>query len=409
MSQTLLLEAVQQHALTSKQGLLERLFALWFNGFVYNQIWEDPRIDLKALCLDGDSRVLCIASGGCNVLNYLVDQPESITAVDLNANHVFLTKLKIAALRYLPSYEDFFNFFGHANQEGNAENYYKHIRSHLDHATREFWEGGFVLSKLWRGPRINYFTRNLYNYSRNGYFLRLFHALARAIGCDTSRLLEAESREEQERIYEEAIEPFFETRAIKLLSKFQWVLFGLGIPPQQYEELKRGETANDLLDVYRERVKRLACSFPVEDNYFAWQAFARSYDMKTRRAIPDYLKEENYTLLKQNAHRTDAINASFTDFLESQPRESFNRFVLLDAQDWMTKAQLRELWSQIARVGPVGSRIIFRTAASASPLEKALSPSLLMQFEYERELSQKLFKQDRAGLYGGFHVYSLVR
>ena len=39
-------KAVHHPRLASKRGLLERLFTLWFRGFVYNQIWEDPRVDL---------------------------------------------------------------------------------------------------------------------------------------------------------------------------------------------------------------------------------------------------------------------------------------------------------------------------------------------------------------------------
>ena len=42
-------KAVHHHRLASKRGLLERMFTLWFRGFVYNQIWEDPRVDAEAL------------------------------------------------------------------------------------------------------------------------------------------------------------------------------------------------------------------------------------------------------------------------------------------------------------------------------------------------------------------------
>ena len=43
-----------------------------------------------------------------------------------------------------------------------------------------------------------------------------------------------------------------------------------------------------------ERVERLACDFPLKDNYFAWQAFSRGYDIEGRNAVPPYLREENY-------------------------------------------------------------------------------------------------------------------
>ena len=73
--------AVQTERLSSSQGVLQKMFAVWFDAFVYNQIWEDPRVDIQALKLDENSRVLTISSGGCNALNYLLENPESVTAV----------------------------------------------------------------------------------------------------------------------------------------------------------------------------------------------------------------------------------------------------------------------------------------------------------------------------------------
>lgn len=98
MSQQLVLDGVRNKPVSSKQGILQKLFAVWFDAFVYNQIWEDPRVDLQALELNEDSRILTISSGGCNALNYLAKTPESMTTVDINRHHIYLLNLKIAAL-----------------------------------------------------------------------------------------------------------------------------------------------------------------------------------------------------------------------------------------------------------------------------------------------------------------------
>ena len=58
----LLHTAVHQNRLLSRRGLQERLFTIWFGGFVYNQIWEDPQVDALGLKLRPDSRVLTICS-----------------------------------------------------------------------------------------------------------------------------------------------------------------------------------------------------------------------------------------------------------------------------------------------------------------------------------------------------------
>ena len=397
MSQDLLLEAVQNKPTTSKQGILQKLFAVYFDGLVYNQIWEDPRVDLQALKLDGDSRVLTIASGGCNALNYLTASPESVTAIDLNPHHIYLTNLKIAALRHLPDYPAFFDFFGRADVPANVTNYHKYLAPELDAETRRFWEGK---------NRIGYFAKGFYNYARNGYFLRFFHRFAKTIKCDMNGLTRAKSTAEQEAFFQKNVRPFFDNFVIKTLGKTPITVFGLGIPPQQYEELKK-DAQNGMIELMRERAHRLAVGFPIADNYFAWQAFTRKYDTEKKLALPDYLKEENYDLLKGNGFRVKTVIASIIEHIKEQPAGAFNRFVFLDAQDWMNAEILTDLWTAIATRGGAGTRIIFRTAGSDSPIETALPADLRQKFDYEKQWSQELFKQDRAAIYGGFHLYTL--
>ena len=401
--------AVQNKKLSSKQGLLQKLFAVWFDAFVYNQIWEDPRVDLQALALDRDSRILTISSGGCNALNYLLAGPAMVTAVDLNRHHIYLLNLKLAAIKHLPSYESFFAFFGKGRGENTGSDYLRYLAPHLDRNTRDFWESNTLSGSFLYGDRISFFQNaGLYDHSRNGYFLRFFHWLSRRLGCDIEKVLHAGTVEEQRELYQKHIDPFFDSFLIKTIGKLPVTLFGLGIPPQQYDELKRDlDHGRTVIDIYRDRVRRLACDFPINENYFAWQAFARKYDTVKRIALPEYLKQENYEHLKANADRVRTRVGSATDEIRNNPANTFNRFVFLDAQDWMDADAMTELWSAIADKADKGARIIFRTAGAASPIETNLPDELRSRFVYEKELSQNLFEQDRSSIYGGFHLYVL--
>lgn len=401
--------AVRQKEASKWQSVLQKLFAVWFDAFVYNQIWEDPRVDLQALKLNETSRVLTISSGGCNALNYLIENPEGVTAVDLNRHHIFLLNLKVAALKFLPDFESFFNFFGLGKHARNVENYWKFIAPNLDAPTRRFWEANGFFGKLLYGNRINYFQNGgLYEHSRNGYFLRFFHAFSKFLGCQPDKLLEAETPAEQEKLYQKYINPFFDSFIVKTIAKMPLTLFGLGVPPQQYDELKKDLAAGKtIIDIYRARAHRLACDYPVSENYFAWQAFARRYDYARRRAVPEYLKEENYARLKANAEKLTTKIGSVTEEIKSNPPNAFNRFVFLDAQDWMNPETLTDLWRAIAERGEENSRIIFRTASAFSPVETNLPEDLRRKFYYEKDWSHELFKQDRASIYGGFHLYIL--
>ena len=67
--------AVHHNEALSREGALERLFTYLFSDLVYPQIWEDPVVDMDALCINRTDHVVAIASGGCNVASYLVAQP----------------------------------------------------------------------------------------------------------------------------------------------------------------------------------------------------------------------------------------------------------------------------------------------------------------------------------------------
>ena len=400
MANMLLERAAHQRPAASRRGALERLFTHMFQGFVYNQIWEDPGVDLDALALGPQHRVLTIASGGCNVLNYLAADPKEIIALDLNPNHVALTRLKLAALTHLPDHESFFRFFGEADSDANLKAFDAHVCAGLDLETAVYWN-----KKM--GPlkrrRIEMFARNLYRHGLLGRFIGVLHTVARLHGKNLNDILAARTIGEQRAIFDAEIAPLFESAAIKLLSRSPVSLYALGIPPAQYDALVEG---SDPIAVLRERVERLACDFPIQDNYFAWQAFGRSYDLEGREAVPDYLRASQYQTLKARAGRVCVHHASLCDFLRTQPAQSLHRYVLLDAQDWMNPTQLAELWTEIDRTAAArDARVIFRTAGEDSPLPAALPANLQAPWVYHEWQSRVLHAQDRSSIYGGFHVY----
>lgn len=398
--------AVHRNRRFSRKGALERLFTLWFQGLVYTQIWEDPRVDAKALRLDETSRILTISSAGCNVLNYLVHEPEHILAVDLNTAHMGLTRLKMAALRHLPDHDHFFQFFGVGKGKQNIEAYRRHLQPHLDETTRQFWD-----ARPWSGlrrPRIHAFQDGFYERGVLGRFQGFARLVARLVqGREPEELLDASNEREQRTFFEECVAPFFDHPAVRRIARQPATLYSFGIPLSQYQNLSDAAEAS-IVDLYRERLERLVCGFPLSDNYFAWQAFGRQYDTEHRRALPAYLKANHYGRLRFHLDRVDTRIASLSDALRQQPDNSYDSFVLLDAMDWMESDAIASLWSEIARVGEPGARVVFRTAGPESVVEPALPNELRSRFTYERARSKALHKQDRSAIYGMFHLYVLT-
>ena len=403
MANLLLERAAHQRPLRTRRGAMERLFTTMFQGFVYNQIWEDPSVDLEALQLAPHHRVLTIASGGCNILNYLASAQSQIIALDLNPNHVALTRLKLAALEHLPDHESFFRFFGMGASTANVEAFDECLAARLDPETRAYWQKKIGPAKR---RRIEMFARGLYNHSLLGRFIGVLHVVARLHGKKLGGLLEAKNAREQRAAFDTLIAPLFESAAVKFISKSPLSLYALGIPPAQYDALVSSGNGDASL-VLRERVERLACDFPVQDNYFAWQAFGRSYDLSHREAVPAYLRRENYATLKARLDRVSVHHDSLVDYLKRQPAQSLHRYVLLDAQDWMSAEQLTALWREIDRTADSrDAKVIFRTAGPDSPLAEKLPPDVLAPWLYHEWQSRVLHAQDRSSIYGGFHVYA---
>ena len=395
--------AVHRSRALSRAGALERLFTLAFRGLVYPQIWEDPTIDLEALALRPSDHLVAIASGGCNVLSYLTANPARISAVDLNGAHVALGRLKLCAARVLPDHASFLRFFGDAASRENVTAFDRYIRSALDPVSVAYWNS----RRAWGRRRISVFARGFYRHGLLGKFIGSSHLLGNLYGCDPEALLRSKTLSEQREAFDRGIAPLFD----KGLARWIWSqpasLFGLGIPPEQYRKLA-ADRPGGITAVLRHRLERLACDFPIGENYFAWQGFGRRYDTGPEASLPPYLEARHFDAVRARADRVGYHQQSMTGFLGTQAAGSVDAFVLLDAQDWMRDDDLAALWSEIGRTAAPGARVIFRTAADERLLPGRLPPRLLAPWRIDEAECRAWCARDRSSIYGAFHLYRLA-
>ncbi|HEX2842242.1 DUF3419 family protein [Hyphomicrobium sp.] len=396
-----LAEAVHRYGAASRKGLEERFFTWAFSGLVYPQIWEDPLIDLEAMALKPGQNVAAIASGGCNALSYASAEDVRVTALDLNPAHVALNKLKLAAVQHSPDYETFARFFVSAADAETGKIYDQLFAPHLDAATRAYWEGRDMLGRR----RISYFRCKFYRQGLLGSFITMGHVVSRVHGRNPAKILAAKDRAEQEKIFREELAPLFDMAHMRWLMDKPASLFGLGIPPSQFDALKG--TSPHMADVLKARLARLAHGFDLKDNYFAWQAFGRGYAAGGDGPLPPYLERGNWETLKARVDNVTVEHAKFDEHLSRFSEPTYDAFVLLDAQDWMTDEQLTTLWREIVRTAKPGCRVIFRTAGEETILPGRVPQSILGRFHYDAEQGRAFTERDRSSIYGGFHLYTL--
>jgi len=382
-------------------GFAERMFTWAFKGLVYPQIWEDPEIDMEALAITPHTRLITITSGGCNVLSYLTKDPKEIIAVDLNHAHIALSKLKLAGAKLLPNYATFYRFFGEADEKANLAAYKRFLKGNIEPAVEAYWESRDMFLR----KRITLFSRDLYQHGLLGYFIGAGHLIARIYGVDLQHITQSKSRDEQRTFFEKSLAPLFDKRIVKWMTSKKLSLYGLGIPPAQYEALASAGDGT-MSSVLKKRLENLACNFDISENYFAWQAFGKRYGGGPSGPLPPYLQEDHFGIIGERADRVKVEHISFTERLKREPDNSMNAYVLLDAQDWMNDEQLNEIWQEITRTAEPGARVIFRTAGIPTILPGRVKDEILDRWHYDQKQCEELCTRDRSSIYGGFHLYT---
>lgn len=397
---SLIAHAVHQHD-GHRASLADRFFARWFDRLVYTQIWEDPLQDMEALALNPRSRIVTIASAGCNALNYLSQGPASVLALDINHHHLALTRLKLAAVQGLQQ-PDFQRFFARGQEADARQLYTLGIRPHLDADTRAYWD-----APVSGAPRIAMFERGFFREGLLGRFIGFLHWAARRCGIRLDGLFDCRSVQEQEAWFDREVAPLFARSWVRALCRSRSLLYSLGIPPRQYLALCNGDPGQ-MAAVLCERARRIAVTGPWWLNPFACQAYGRGYRQLpgecSDAGLPLYLQASQWDALRAHAPKARTQLGYFREVLLQREPGSLDGFVMLDAQDWMSPPELDALWREIERCGSPEARVVFRTAGAELPAP-GLPAWVRERWSPAKDMASHWLAQDRSGIYGGFHAW----
>jgi S-adenosylmethionine-diacylglycerol 3-amino-3-carboxypropyl transferase len=398
--------------------VVERLSKTWFNlvhgrNIVYNQCWEDPRLDRVALNLSPQDRVVVITSAGCNALDYALAGAGHVHAVDMNARQNALLELKLAGARAL-EYEDFFQLFGKGRCPDWDRVYRQAMRQELPAEHRPFWDkyGELFINS---GRRKSFYFRGT-----SGTFAWLVNYYIDKVAKlrdSVNALLAADSVQQQRDIFEQykmadaLWKPF-----IKWAMKRDMTLALLGVPRSQRRQIDDGYPGG-ILQFVVDRVETVFAKLPLKDNYF-WRVYLTGH--YTPECCPEYLKPENFPKLKQDmSHHVTTHTASVLHFLRHQEHH-ITRFVLLDHMDWLvrdkTKRILAEEWQTIVDKAAPTARVIWRSAGLSGEFVNPIKVhvhgqkrSLGELLKYHRDLAGELHGKDRVHTYGSFCIADVVK
>gem|GEM_PF-17787 len=389
--------------LTFKDRIDQKIFdALYSRSLVYNTCWEDPAVDRQALHLGPDDTVMVITSAGCNALDYALQGPAKVYAIDANPRQNALLELKMAGIRKL-GFDDFFAIFG-SGFHPNIKNIYRHqLRDELSEFAKTYWDRRFN----WFASRHgSFYFHGLAGFVARGF--RTYFRMRPALAQRVAELFASTSPEEQRRIYDEKIAAELWTPVINWVLNRQLTMSLLGVPHPQ-RRLVQGQHPGGVSGFIRDAIEYVFRNLPVGDNYF-WRVYLTgSY---TCDCCPSYLKEENFNALKGGL--VDCIEphtCTVTEFLQAGS-DPITRFVLLDHMDWMScyyPAALIEEWDAIFERAAPDARLLLRSAHANPPFldwvragpERLLLGELL---DFETDVADRLQLEDRVHTYAGFVV-----
>jgi len=379
-------------------------------NLVYNQCWEDPRLDRAALEFSPRDEVLVITSAGCNALDYALAGVNHVYAVDMNFRQNAVLELKKAGLAEL-DYDTFFSLFGKGKLPDWNKLYPARLRPRLSAEAKQFWDknGNFFKGA---GRRNSYYfrgTSGLFAWMVNGYINRVAK-----IRQAVNEMLDAKTVDEQKEIFKRARlhESLFRPMVQWLLRRDTTMAL-LGVPRSQRQQLDRdypGGIAQFIID----RIETVFAKLPLADNYF-WRVYLTGE--YTPDCCPEYLKAENFERLKNGvADRVTTHTNSVLGFLENHPGQ-ISRFILLDHMDWLY-SNYREVlaaeWQGIVDRAAPETKLIWRSAGLSvdfvDPIEVTVNGQKKQMrdlLHYNRELADKLHPIDRVNTYGSFYIADL--
>jgi len=365
---------------------------------IYNTCWEDPRLDRQLMQLNHESRVVMITSAGCNALDYLLDGPAEIHAVDVNYRQNALLELKLALLRR-NKFMDFFEFFG-LGSHGDHRAIFRSVAGDLPEFARKFWDrhigffnpGGLKKTFYYHG------TSGAAAWLLGGVLFKAKPNIKNFAMC----LLDAKSLDEQKEIYA-LLEAKVWSNLSNWLIRQRVVMTLLGVPSPQIE-LIENHYPGGLESYIKYKLRYVRTSLAAAENYF-WRVYITgSYTMT---CCPEYLRKFNQPVLYDHNQRIKTHTTTLTGFLQTNPGV-YSHYVLLDHQDWLAwhdpKALLEE-WELILANSRPGTKILMRSAG----LDLSFVPeSVLARLRFQAKVTEPLHLTDRVGTYGSLHFAEVL-
>jgi S-adenosylmethionine-diacylglycerol 3-amino-3-carboxypropyl transferase len=227
-------------------------------------------------------------------------------------------------------------------------------------------------------------------------------------------LLNADSVEEQREIYDRHLREKFWSGLIKFTMNRDTTMSMLGVPKAQRRQIET-QYPGGLVQFIQDCIESVMVKLPLRDNYF-WRVYLNGAYTKT--CCPEYLKEENFDLLKrERVNLVSTHTDSVQGFLEKHTGK-ISRFVLLDHMDWLSDRYFSLLegeWQASIDKATPDARFIWRSGGLRTDFIDQVEinyqgrlQKVRSLLEFDTALAADLHPRDRVHTYGSFYIAQRV-
>ena len=351
---------------------------------IFSMNWEDPASDCKALDINEGDTVMTITSGGCNTLEFLLYNPAVIYSVDINPAQSFLMELKKVSIERL-GYQEFIALMGLKTSLSRQDIYLK-IKAHLTPEAQLFWDANSKI--IGTGVLMS---------GRYEKFVRLASKVIRILqGRKRIKNLFLDKDADQQKEYFDKVFNTWQLRALFpiLFNKKRLAKKGLSADYFHFDDGSKSFAEN-----FYNRAKNALRNIPIKNNYFLSLYLTGGY--RNLDEVPEYLKENNFTILKERVNRIQVITMDANDWLRKMDKDSINAFSLSNICELKSDEDTQVLFREVARTGKSGARCCFRNLMIPREAPQDLNAVIVK----DDLMSKKLLAEDRSFVYGKVAAY----
>lgn len=351
-----------------------------FDKIRYANCWEDSELLLEAFEITPNKKCISIASAGDNSFALLTKNPELVLAVDLSIPQISCCELKKQAIKLL-EYEEFLELAGF-NKSNRRQDLFKSIEGNLPLECKYYFA---------QNPKI--IEDGIIHQGKFEHYFQIFANKIMPLVHNQKNLTELflpKAIEAQKLFYDKT----WNNWRFKALFKVFFNKFIMGRLGRDKEFFKYVDTAMISKNI-KSRADNALRNVPTWNNPYVNYILLNNFEY----SLPDYAKRENFEIIKQNIDAVEFKIGTINEVAINSGMK-FDCFNLSDIFEYMDENLFKNISEQLLSTANKGAKFAYWNMM----VDRRISEILPENFDYKKDLSEELYKKDRAFFYKSFIV-----